>query len=576
METTRPRKFHRSPIRRAMCCLAIAGVLGCGDDPNGVNPGPPPTISGVEPSTGTVGTDIRVTGTNFRGGAEGSVGPFSATQVDVASSTEAFVRVPPGVAVGQTYDVTFTNVDGTEINFPQAFTVVAPTLSFVNGATKPSGNAGSTAIIEGAAFGDVQGSGRVLFSDGAGGSVPAVIAGPDDWTDGIILAAVPAGAATGPVLVETATGQSESLPFTLTQNAAFSPSAIAWTETEALPEALGGHTATAVPIDDAGGSTVQRVYVIGGSGSDSIPVAGVRYSEIQADGSLGTWTEGTALAGGVAHHATVVATPFNSKVQGSGYLYLFGGIESKGGQPVRTIWRMSLDQDGATGAPEAVGELPAPLHSTGAVIFRSTIYLAGGATTDDAAVAEVYRATVDTLGNIGEWESLPALTEPRAYHRLVGFGGFLYAVGGDTGEVDPNDGNFQQNQTKLSSVALGRLDLRSGLLPDGWADGGAMGKARTKHIAVAAGGSLFVSSGLYSAAGSGSSENSFAPINPDGSLGSFGGATGSNTIQSVLGINLFNAGGVAYVDGSGVAHVMILGGDDVSAPGAKSGRVLFY
>jgi hypothetical protein len=559
--------------------LAVAGwgILGGCSDPTDATDGPPPTVSAVEPATGTVGTDLRVTGTDFRAGAGASIGGLTASQVDVAGSTELFVRVPAGVMADSTYDVTVRNSDGTSVTFPDAFTAVAPTLSFVNSATRPSGNAGSTVILEGAAFGDEQGPGNVLFSDGAGGTVAAAIAADADWTDGFILTTVPAGAASGPVLVETGTGQSESLEFTVTTNATFSPSTIAWTETQALPVAISGHSASYVPIEDGGGATVERVYVVGGSGNDSIPVADVRYSEIQADGSLGTWSDGTALSAGVTHHAAVAATPFNSKVQGSGYVYVLGGIETKGGQPVDAISRIPLNADGTTGAAESAGALPEPLHSLGAVLFRSTIYIAGGATTDDAPVVKVYRAAIDTLGELGSWEALPDLPEARAYHQFISFGGFLYAVGGDTGAETVDDANFTQNATKLATVARARIDLRTGLVPSGWAvSGSAMQKARSKHVALAAGGSLFVSSGLYAAAGTGSSENSYATINSDGTLGSFGGATGSNTLQSVGGLNLFNTRGVSYVDGSGVAHVMILAGDDVNNPGTKSSKVIFY
>lgn len=576
MKIRRVRARLSGRVTSTTLAILTTTLAACGDS-TGVNQGPAPSISMVEPSTGTVGTDLRVTGSNFRSGATASIGSLAASQVDVSSSTELFARVPSGVVAGTTYDVTVRNSDGTSITFAQAFTAVAPTLSFVNGATKPSGNSGSTVIVEGLAFGDVQGPGNVLFSNGAGGTVAATIAAAEDWTDSFILTTVPAGAATGPVLVETGTGQSESLPFTLTQNATFSPSSITWTETEALPVAVSGHSASYVRTDDAGGTTVERVYVIGGSGNDSIPVTSVAYSVIQGDGSLGTWSQGTPLTTGVAHHAAVAATPFNSKVQGSGYIYLLGGIEEKDGQPVNSISRIPLNQDGTTGAVEAAGMLPAPVHSLGALVFRSTIYLAGGATTDDEPVAEVYRAAIDTLGNIGTWETLASLPEARAYHQLVGFGGFLYAVGGDTAPVDVNDENFAQNATKLSTVALAQIDLRSGLLPDGWVESGStMQKARSKHVALAAGGSLFVSSGLYAAAGTGSSENSYATINSDGTLGSFGGATGSNTLVSVGGVNLFNTRGIAYVDGSGVAHVMILAGDDVDNPGAKSNKVMFY
>ena len=78
-----------------------------------------------------------------------------------------------------------------------------------------------------------------------------------------------------------------------------------------------------------------------------------------------------------------------------------------------------------------------------------------------------------------------------------------------------------------------------------------------------------------SAAGTGSSENAYATINSDGTVGSFGGATGSNTLQAVGGMNLYGASGVAYVDSDGVAHVMILAGDDVNSPGTKSAKVIF-
>ncbi|MEX2467888.1 MAG: IPT/TIG domain-containing protein [Gemmatimonadota bacterium] len=576
--------IHRT---RAAKLLGTLGVwflaAACGDNPtepqNDTDPlqGPDPTVASIEPTRGTVGTDLRITGTNFRTGASVRIGTLDATGIAMSSSSELFATVPTGITADSIYDVTVTNADETTATFAQAFTAVAPTLSFVNGATKPSGNSGSTVILEGSAFGDAQGPGRVLFSDGAGGTVEAAIASADDWSDTFILTTVPSGADSGPVLVETGTGESESLPFTLADAATFSPSTIAWTESQSLPIAVSGHSATFVPIDDATGETIQHVYAIGGSSNDSIPLADARYNVIASDGHVATWQSATSLTSGVTHHATVAATPFNSKAPGSGYLFVMGGIEEKGGQPVNTIHRLPLNQDGTTGAPEVAGTLPAPLHSSGAVVFRSTVYIAGGATTDDVPVNTVYRATIDTLGNLGSWEELDVLPEARAHHQLVGFGGFLYAVGGDSAAVSIDDPNFSQNETKLSTVVHARINLRSGLLQAGWTvSGSEMQKSRSKHVALGAGGSLFVSSGLYAAAGTGSSENSFAPINSDGTLESFNGATGSNTLLSVGGVNLFNTRGISYVDANGVAHVMILGGDDVNNPGVKTGKVIFY
>ena len=567
-------------LRTSLAMGAIALVAACGDDPAGPggDPGPPPTVSAVEPAEGTVGTELRITGTNFRSGAGVEVGNLASPSVDVTDATELFALVPSGVEAGTTYDVTVNNADGTAVTFPSAFTPVPPTLSFVNGATKPSGNPGSTVIVEGSAFGDVQGSGRVLFSDGAGGTVEATIASSEDWTDTFILTTVPSSAASGPIFVETATGQSESLEFTVTSAATFSPSTITWTETQPLPVALSGHGAVSTAIEDDLGETVQYVYVTGGSGNDGVPVTDVHYNTIEADGSVtATWQAGTVLATSRTHHAMVAATPFNSKAPGSGFLFVMGGVDAAGGQPVSSIERIELGTDGTIGAPESAGTLPVPLHSFGAVIFRNSVYIAGGATTDNVPVVDVYRAEVDSLGDLGEWEELASMPEARAYHGFQVFGGFLYAAGGDAAAVAIDDANFSNNATKLNTAAHARINLRSGLLTDGWTvSDNLMPKSRSKHVTLAAGGSLFISSGLYAAAGTSSSENVFAPINADGTLGSFNGATGSNTLFSEGGVNLFNTRGVAYVDATGVAHVMILAGDNVNDPGNKSAKVLFY
>ena len=149
-------------------------------------------------------------------------------------------------------------------------------------------------------------------------------------------------------------------------------------------------------------------------------------------------------------------------------------------------------------------------------------------------------------------------------------------MGGDTAAVDPNNANYVTNGTKLSEVLYSKINLRTGAIGSWTVNASSMSKARSKHSSLVAGGSLFVSAGLYAAAGTGSSENVYATINSDGSVGSFNGATGSNTLYSVGGANLFNHAAVVYQDASGVAHVMVLGGDNVNTPGVKQAKVLYY
>ncbi len=555
--------------------LGSLGLAACGGGGTGPQ-GPAPTVTSVTPVTGTVGTELAIRGTNFRAGAQVLLDTLAATNVSLNGDTVAYADVPAGVLADSTYDVVVRNSDDTKDSLANAWKAVAPVLQFVNSATKPSGNTGSTVILEGDAFGDAQGTGQVLFSDGAGGTIAATIADPGDWTNTFIVTTVPSSAATGPIAVKTATGTSDSLTFTITQNATFSPSAITWKTTQALPVPVSGHHALYVPIDDASGKTIQYVFVTGGAGNDSVPLADVNAATIQNNGTLSGWTSLTALPAARAFHRSVAATPFNSKVKGSGYLYVLGGIATKGGDPVTTIYRAQLNNDGTIGVWSPIGDLPRALHSFGVALFRSTIYVAGGATTGNAPVADVYSAQIDTLGNLSDWRTETSLPSARAYLGFNTFGGYLYAVFGETGTVDPNDAGYTNNATKLTDVLYSKVDLRTDTLGAWTLNATSPGKARDKHSSLVAGGALFESAGLYAAAGTGSSENVYATINSDGTVGSFNGATGSNTLVSVGGVDLFNHAAIVYQDASGASHVMILGGDDVNAPGTKRAAVLYY
>jgi len=93
---------------------------------------------------------------------------------------------------------------------------------------------------------------------------------------------------------------------------------------------------------------------------------------------------------------------------------------------------------------------------------------------------------------------------------------------------------------------------------------------------VVAGGDVLITAGLYNGSSSGSAEERYAPLNADGSVSSFSGATGSNTIFSAGGGNVFNHAAVGYVDGTGAFHVLVIGGDDVDTPTKKHNTVFLY
>jgi hypothetical protein len=62
----------------------------------------------------------------------------------------------------------------------------------------------------------------------------------------------------------------------------------------------------------------------------------------------------------------------------------------------------------------------------------------------------------------------------------------------------------------------------------------------------------------------------------EGVLGSWNGATGSNTAAALLGYEVYNVAAVFFVDAQGRGHVMVLGGATRSVTPQPSAGVLHY
>lgn len=452
-----------------------------------------------------------------------------------------------------------------------------PTVSSVNGATAPAGPIGSTVVIAGSGFGASQGSGQVLFSDGSGGTVPASIASSADWSGTLIVTAVPVGAGTGPLVVETSGGSSTPVTFTVTTKVAFSPSVVTWTSTASLPTPVSGPALASATLPGAVATPV--VYAVGGSDSSSAPRSDVLVSTVSGTGALDGWSTTTPLPDPVSFAAAVVATPTNSVVQAPGMLYVLGGDSTAAGAPVARVYGASLAEDGSITGWTSENPLPAAVHSAGAVVFDGSIYVFGGSGAGNAPVSTVARAKIQSDGSLGSWRSLEGLPFPRSYFGWGINGTFLYVFGGDSAAVTPNDSSL--SASALDQVVYAQIDVRTGdLTASGWkVSPNSLGKARSKHSAVVAGGTVLVSGGLYAGAATGSSEERYATLNPDGSTGSFNGAgssSGFSSIQAAGGGNLFNQAAVGYADASGAFHVLVAGGDDVNDPTATKHAGVYY
>jgi fibronectin type 3 domain-containing protein len=137
--------------------------------PTGAPP-PPPTVSGVNPSSGSTagGTVVTVSGANFGAPASVTFGGAAATNVTVVNSTTITATTPAGAAGVVTVTVTVSGQNGSLTN---GFTYVAPpTVSGVNPNTGPT-TGGTAVTITGSNF--AAGAG-VTFGAAAAANVTVV------------------------------------------------------------------------------------------------------------------------------------------------------------------------------------------------------------------------------------------------------------------------------------------------------------------------------------------------------------------------------------------------------------------
>ena len=161
-----------------------------------------PTISSLSPTSGSVGTSVTITGTNFGAGRGTSSVTFNGTTGNPTSwtSTTIVVPAPSGATTGNVV-VTVSGVPSNGVNFS---VTAAPSIISLS-ATAAS--VGAPITITGMNFGSTQGTSTVTFN-GTSGT-------PTTWNAGSIVVAVPTGATTGNVVVTVGGVASNAVAFTV-------------------------------------------------------------------------------------------------------------------------------------------------------------------------------------------------------------------------------------------------------------------------------------------------------------------------------------------------------------------------
>ena len=168
---------------------------------------PNPTIAGVSPNSGPVGTQVTISGTGFgstQGSSKVTFNGQPPASIASWSDTQIVATVPPMASSGPVV----AQVGGVTGNLNVYFTVPAPQITSI---TPNIAGAGNTVTITGANFQAVQ---NQLSSVSFNGGTAAIAS----WSDTQIVATVPAPARTGPVYVNVSGIPSNPVNYTIPNN----------------------------------------------------------------------------------------------------------------------------------------------------------------------------------------------------------------------------------------------------------------------------------------------------------------------------------------------------------------------
>jgi N-acetylneuraminic acid mutarotase len=366
-----------------------------------------------------------------------------------------------------------------------------------------------------------------------------------------------------------------------------------WSTTTPLPTPLFDLTAIAY-----GG----YMYAIGGKTSTSANTgsSAVYYAVINSNGSLGSWTTTTALPAIRYKHSSAV---FN------GFLYVMGGIDNVNDS--NTVYYSALEADGSVGTWNTTTAFTTVRSDFGAVVRDGYMYISGGYSSSSSTLSDVQYAAIKNDGTLGSWVTTTPLTQQTFSHGMIAYNGYLYVIGGTDGfaaqynsvfyaPIYANGGvgawtatsNFSattrnehsaliyngriyviggyDGTNDTNTVYYGAIDTPGGAAPS-WTSGGTFTTARAGHSTVAYNGYLYILGG-QTATNTQTNEVRYAPINADGSIGTWNTTTTFTASIGRADMAAFAYQGYMYVVG-GISGSATYYNDVRSAPINSTGTL---
>ena len=241
------------------------------------------------------------------------------------------------------------------------------------------------------------------------------------------------------------------------------------------------------------------LYHAGGFGSVYGWSARILYSQVQSNGTIGTWNETTPMLAMILDHASVAA---------NGFVYVLGGThytpDSNGGYETLTnaVYYSQINSNGTLGIWQTATPLPQPAYLFSASVWSNRIYCIGG-WNGQALISNVYSATIQSDGSLSAWGTQRSLPLAISTHAGVA-NGMIYVLGGAI-----NGGTAIHNKVYYAVInADGTLGI--------WNETTPLPESLSALRAVAANGRVFVMGGWNGIAPSRPFYS--APVKGDGSL----------------------------------------------------------
>lgn len=163
-----------------------------------------------------------------------------------------------------------------------------------------------------------------------------------------------------------------------------------------------------------------HIYVVGGT-SDSV-TASAFYANINADGTIGSWSSTTPPP--IAPYDTSPAVDQNGGIYFSGAYHIFTGVTS-------TIYYAKSNADGSINIWNSPIPLPFAGVYHGALVYNGHLYVFGGSE-NGAISSSVYETPILADGSLSGWTQMPSLPFSM-YMDIFNFGAYgnhLYEGGG--------------------------------------------------------------------------------------------------------------------------------------------------